>query len=158
MQPSHLVKTLHIFLIMQIKSPSPPHKTSFKTFSGLAPSTDELKLVTQLIKHTARLDAYGNETYSQTDQICQYVFAISDIKIGVSKNPSINSCKPLQEHCCFPLDGSTCTMTKKLLMIKGKKGWEGIHPKPYHLLCSKPLPKPPYFSHQLQKVLLGHHH
>lgn len=74
MQSSHLVKTFQIFLMMQIKSPSPPHKTfSFKPFSGLAPregrSTDELKQVTQLIKHTARLDAYGNEIYSQADRL-----------------------------------------------------------------------------------------
>lgn len=74
MQSSDLVKTFHIFLMMQIKPPSPLHKTfSFKTFSGLAPgegrSTDDLKQVTQLIKHTARLDAYGNEIYSQVDRL-----------------------------------------------------------------------------------------
>lgn len=61
------------------------------------------------------------------------------------QKPSINSCKPLQEHCCFPLDGSTSTITQKLLIIKEKKGWEGIHPKPSLLLCSKSLPKPPKF-------------
>lgn len=66
MQPPTFVKLFNFSSVIQIKSPPSPSKTSsFQAFSGSAPgegrSADELKQVTQLIKRTARLDAYGNE-------------------------------------------------------------------------------------------------
>lgn len=53
----------------------------------------------------------------QTDRIHQYVLP-SLIQKCVSAKHSINSCKPLRECCCFPLNCSTSTTTKELLIIK----------------------------------------
>lgn len=51
----------------------------------------------------------------------------------MSAKPRLNSCKPLQECCCFPLDCSTSTTTQKLLTVEGKKCVWGTHPK--HFCC-----------------------
>lgn len=53
----------------------------------------------------------------QTDRIHQYVLP-SLIQKRVSAEHSINSRKPLRECCCFPLNCSTSTTTKELLIIK----------------------------------------